>query len=35
VFGTVTSGMETVDQIKQGDKIESAKVTKGLENLKP
>lgn len=35
VFGTVTSGMETVDMIKQGDKIESAKVTKGLENLKP
>jgi peptidyl-prolyl cis-trans isomerase B (cyclophilin B) len=35
VFGTVTSGMETVDQIRQGDKIESAKVTKGLENLKP
>jgi peptidyl-prolyl cis-trans isomerase B (cyclophilin B) len=35
VFGMVTSGMETVDQIKQGDKIESAKVTKGLENLKP
>jgi peptidyl-prolyl cis-trans isomerase B (cyclophilin B) len=35
VFGTVTSGMETVDRIKQGDKIESAKVTKGLENLKP
>jgi peptidyl-prolyl cis-trans isomerase B (cyclophilin B) len=35
VFGTVTSGMETVDLIKQGDKIESAKVTKGLENLKP
>jgi peptidyl-prolyl cis-trans isomerase B (cyclophilin B) len=35
VFGTVTSGMETVDQIRQGDKIESAKVTKGLEKLKP
>jgi peptidyl-prolyl cis-trans isomerase B (cyclophilin B) len=35
VFGTVKSGLETVDQIQQGDKIESAKVTKGLENLKP
>jgi peptidyl-prolyl cis-trans isomerase B (cyclophilin B) len=35
VFGTVKSGIETVDQIQQGDKIESAKVTKGLENLKP
>ena len=35
VFGTVKSGIEAVDQIKQGDKIESAKVTQGLENLKP
>ena len=34
VFGYVTSGMEVVDQIKQGDRIESAKVTQGLENLK-
>ena len=34
VFGTVTSGMETVDQIQQGDRITSAKVTAGLENLK-
>ncbi len=34
VFGYVTSGMDTVDKIKQGDKIESAKVTAGLENLK-
>jgi peptidyl-prolyl cis-trans isomerase B (cyclophilin B) len=34
VFGYVTSGMEVVDQIQQGDKIESAKVTAGLENLK-
>lgn len=35
VFGVVQSGIETVDQIQQGDKIESAKVTTGLENLKP
>jgi peptidyl-prolyl cis-trans isomerase B (cyclophilin B) len=34
VFGYVTQGMETVDQIQQGDRIESAKVTQGLENLK-
>ncbi len=35
VFGTVKSGMEAVDQIKQGDRIESAKVTQGVANLKP
>ncbi|HEY9753375.1 MAG TPA: peptidylprolyl isomerase [Coleofasciculaceae cyanobacterium] len=34
VFGKVTSGMEIVDKIQQGDRIESAKVTAGLENLK-
>ncbi|MGK7943502.1 MAG: peptidylprolyl isomerase [Microcystaceae cyanobacterium] len=34
VFGYVTSGMETVDGISQGNKIDSAKVTAGLENLK-
>ncbi|WP_275330684.1 peptidylprolyl isomerase [Nodosilinea sp. PGN35] len=34
VFGYVTSGMETVDAIQQGDRIESARVTEGLENLK-
>jgi len=34
VFGYVTQGMETVDQIQAGDRIESAKVTQGLENLK-
>jgi peptidyl-prolyl cis-trans isomerase B (cyclophilin B) len=34
VFGKVTSGMDVVDQIKQGDRIESAKVTKGAENLR-
>ncbi|WP_088894127.1 peptidylprolyl isomerase [Leptolyngbya ohadii] len=33
VFGYVTSGMEVVDQIQQGDRITSAKVTAGLENL--
>ncbi|MBD2233196.1 peptidylprolyl isomerase [Phormidium tenue] len=34
VFGYVTSGMEVVDAIQQGDRIESARVTAGLENLK-
>jgi peptidyl-prolyl cis-trans isomerase B (cyclophilin B) len=34
VFGYVTSGMEVVDAIKQGDRIDSAKVAEGLENLK-
>jgi peptidyl-prolyl cis-trans isomerase B (cyclophilin B) len=34
VFGHVTSGMNVVDGIKQGDRIQSAKVTSGLENLK-
>lgn len=34
VFGKVTQGMEVVDQIKQGDRIQSAKVTQGIENLK-
>lgn len=34
VFGYVTDGMEGVDKIQQGDRIESAKVIKGLENLK-
>jgi len=33
VFGEVTSGMEVVDGIEQGDRIESATVTSGLENL--
>jgi peptidyl-prolyl cis-trans isomerase B (cyclophilin B) len=33
VFGYVTKGMEAVDKIKQGDRIESAKVVSGLENL--
>lgn len=34
VFGSVTDGMNVVDKIKQGDRIESAEVTKGIENLK-
>jgi peptidyl-prolyl cis-trans isomerase B (cyclophilin B) len=34
VFGYVTDGMEVVDRIKQGDRIESAKVVQGIENLK-
>jgi peptidyl-prolyl cis-trans isomerase B (cyclophilin B) len=34
VFGYVTSGMDVVDQIQQGDRISTAKVTAGLENLK-
>ncbi|MEA5511713.1 peptidylprolyl isomerase [Crocosphaera sp. UHCC 0190] len=34
VFGKVTQGMDVVDSIKEGDRIESAKVTSGLENLK-
>jgi peptidyl-prolyl cis-trans isomerase B (cyclophilin B) len=34
VFGYVTQGMEAVDTIQQGDRIESARVVKGLEQLK-
>jgi len=34
VFGKVVEGMDVVDKIKQGDRIESAKVTEGLDNLK-
>lgn len=34
VFGKVTQGMDVVDKIKQGDRIESARVTQGLDNLK-
>ena len=33
VFGQVTQGMEVVDQIQQGDRIQSARVIAGLENL--
>ena len=34
VFGQVVEGMDVVDSIKQGDRIESAKVIEGLDNLK-
>lgn len=34
VLGYVTEGMEVVDAIQQGDRIESARVISGLENLK-
>lgn len=34
VFGYVTEGMDVVDKIQQGDRIDSAKVTAGAENLK-
>lgn len=34
VFGKVTEGMNVVDKIQQGDRIESAKVTQGIDNLK-
>ncbi len=34
VFGYVTQGMDVVDKIQEGDRIDSAEVTKGIENLK-
>ena len=34
VFGKVTEGMDVVNEIKQGDRIESAKVVEGSDNLK-
>lgn len=34
VFGYVTEGMDAVDKIKQGDRIQSVKVVSGTENLK-
>ncbi len=34
VFGKITQGLEVIDTIKQGDKITSATVTQGIENLK-
>ena len=33
VFGYVTQGKEILEKIKEGDKIESAKVTQGIDNL--
>ncbi|NCJ06615.1 peptidylprolyl isomerase [Synechococcales cyanobacterium C] len=33
VFGYVTDGMEVVDQIQQGDRLDRATVTEGIENL--
>jgi len=33
VFGYVTKGKEILEKIKEGDKIESAQVVKGMENL--
>lgn len=33
VFGYVTEGMEVVDQIQQGDRISSAEVLSGIENV--
>ena len=35
VFGYVVEGKEVLEQLKQGDKIVSAKVIKGKENLVP
>jgi peptidyl-prolyl cis-trans isomerase B (cyclophilin B) len=34
VFGNVTNGFDVVNNIQQGDRIDSAKVTQGGENLK-
>ncbi|MEL6494383.1 MAG: peptidylprolyl isomerase [Cyanobacteria bacterium J06623_7] len=34
VFGKVVDGMDVVDKIKQGDRLETAKVVEGAENLK-
>jgi peptidyl-prolyl cis-trans isomerase B (cyclophilin B) len=34
VFGKIVQGVEVIDTIAVGDKIQSAKVTKGIENLK-
>ena len=33
VFGYLTKGKEVLGKIKEGDKIESAKVVQGIENL--
>ncbi|MBN3873667.1 peptidylprolyl isomerase [Nostoc sp. JL33] len=34
VFGNVTQGFDVVNKIQKGDRIDSAKVTQGAENLK-
>jgi peptidyl-prolyl cis-trans isomerase B (cyclophilin B) len=34
VFGYVTKGMDVIDKVKVGDRIQSAKVVSGLENWK-
>jgi peptidyl-prolyl cis-trans isomerase B (cyclophilin B) len=34
VFGYVTQGMDVVDKIQQGDRIDSVKITQGADNLK-
>ena len=34
VFGYVKQGMDVVDKIEAGDRIEKATVTQGLENFK-
>ncbi|WP_138501067.1 peptidylprolyl isomerase [Nostoc sp. PA-18-2419] len=34
VFGNVTQGFDVVNKIQRGDRIDSAKVTQGAENLK-
>lgn len=34
VFGYVTEGMDVIDNIQQGDRIQSARVVSGAENLK-
>jgi peptidyl-prolyl cis-trans isomerase B (cyclophilin B) len=34
VFGYVTDGFDVVNKIDQGDRIDSAKITKGAQNLK-
>lgn len=34
VFGYVTEGMDVIDQVQQGDVIQSARVVEGLDNLK-
>ncbi len=34
VFGKVTEGMDVVDSIQEGDRIQSAQVVDGLENLR-